>query len=58
MDAKEINERVVALKQDRERMIANINAIDGALQDCAYWFDKLEKTAEVPVVGKSAKEKA
>jgi hypothetical protein len=29
------------LEKDREQLIANVNAINGALQDCEFWLAEL-----------------
>ena len=45
--------RKETLTQQREQLVANLNALAGALQDCDYWiarFEEEEKKSEaVPV---------
>lgn len=38
-----ILQRKETLQHDQEQMIANLNAIVGALQDCDYWLAELDK---------------
>jgi len=35
-------ERLAKLKAEREQLIANLNAYNGAIQDCEYWLSVLE----------------
>ena len=39
-------DRLEALERDREQVIANINAYDGAIQECKYWIEQLENAEE------------
>lgn len=40
---EQIEERLKLLEQNREQLQANINATEGAIQDCRYWLEKLEE---------------
>lgn len=35
-------DRLEVLERDRAQVIANINAYDGAIQECKYWLEQLE----------------
>jgi len=35
-------ERLAKLKAEREQLVANLNAYNGAIQDCEYWLSVLE----------------
>jgi len=39
---EKILERLAKLKAEREQLIANLNAYNGAIQDCEYWLSVLE----------------
>jgi len=39
-------ERLAKLKAEREQLIANLNAYNGAIQDCEYWLSVLDKEGE------------
>jgi hypothetical protein len=41
MDEKTIKERITALEGQRAQMISNVHAIEGAIQDCKYWLEKI-----------------
>jgi len=43
MEIKDIDKRIEGLEKDLERAIATVNAIEGAIQDCLYWKEYLEK---------------
>jgi len=42
-----IMQRIEALTKDKQMLIDNINACDGAIQDCQYWLAELDKTEAV-----------
>jgi len=42
IDRAALTERMAALESDRNQAIANIQAITGAIQDCAYWLAQLD----------------
>lgn len=53
MNADTILARIEQLKAEREQIMhniaqlqANVNAYDGALQDCEYWLEQLKKEQE------------
>jgi len=31
------------LKAERERLVANLNAYNGAIEDCEYWLTQLDE---------------
>jgi hypothetical protein len=38
-----IEERMAQLARQKEAAFADLNAIDGAMQDCQYWLSQIEK---------------
>jgi peptidoglycan hydrolase CwlO-like protein len=48
-----LQSRLQLLNKDREQMVANVNALDGAIQECQHWIDQLS----TPKEPKKAKEK-
>lgn len=40
---EQIEERLKALEEAAEQLRANLNATDGAMQDCRYWLQKLDE---------------
>jgi hypothetical protein len=40
---EDIQKRLAMLEQDYERAIADVNAINGAMQDCKHWLEQLTK---------------
>lgn len=38
-----VKARINKLESDIEQAIATVNAIEGALKDCHYWLEILEK---------------
>ena len=41
-----IIERLERLKADRDQVMGNLNALEGAIIDCQYWLEQLEKPEE------------
>ena len=39
---EDIEKRKAELESNRAQLLANLNAVDGALQDCDYWLNKLK----------------
>jgi len=37
-----LQQRLGQLQQAREQAIANVNALNGAIQECTYWIDQIE----------------
>lgn len=46
MTREQILKRIEALEEQRRNRIADIHAIEGAVQDCQYWLEQIEKNAE------------
>lgn len=45
MDREKVQKRLDQLEQERTNLFNNLNAYNGAIEDCKYWlsqFDKLE----------------
>ena len=42
IDREALLDRLEVLQRDRAQVIANINAYDGAIQECKYWLEQLE----------------
>jgi hypothetical protein len=41
MTLETLQTRMGTLQKGREQAIANVNAYDGAIQECQYWIDQL-----------------
>lgn len=48
MTKEQLTQRLQALTQERDKIIANVHAFNGAIEDCKYWLAEFEK-AEMPV---------
>ena len=46
MTELDFKERLEALEAQRRQMEANLNAVAGAMQECQYWLNKLNSTAQ------------
>lgn len=46
MDKETIIKRLEELRETRIQALANVNAIEGAIQDCLYWSNELDKVKE------------
>lgn len=46
MTKEQIEDRVKTLTAEKEQLTANLLAYDGALQDCGYWLEQLNKADE------------
>jgi len=45
---EKIEQRLAKLKAEREQLLANLNAYNGAIQDCEYWLGLIDQSeAEV-----------
>ena len=44
-----LQQRLGQLQQAREQAIANVNALNGAIQECTYWIDQIEAAEKPPV---------
>jgi hypothetical protein len=42
--------RLKALERDREQAIANVNAYDGAIQECQFWLELLKDEEEEAMI--------
>lgn len=47
MTLEAIKARMQQLESQKKQLQANLFAIDGALQDCEYWFSQLDQPATV-----------
>ena len=45
MTAKDIEDRLAVLTKHAEQLKADAIAVDGAIQDCKYWLDVVNKEA-------------
>jgi hypothetical protein len=54
MDKEQIESRKKVLEASRDQLIANLNIINGAIQDCDFWLAQLEQleTKENPAIKK------
>jgi hypothetical protein len=43
MDKASVLKRKEELEQQRIQLIANLNAVVGAMQDCEYWLGQFDK---------------
>ena len=42
MTQESIEGRISQLQEQKQSLIADLNAVDGAIQDCQYWLKQLE----------------
>lgn len=54
MDRKAIAERKAALEQDRDRLLAQLNATIGHIAECDFWLAEFDKPPEPTPNGKPA----
>lgn len=47
MDKNTILERIKVLETEREQVKATLLAYEGAIQDCNYWLQQMDKSVEV-----------
>ena len=47
INREQIEARLAQLRSDKVELVANVHAINGALQDCEYWLTQLEETATI-----------
>lgn len=43
MDKDKIMQRITDLQARQEQLVANLNAVHGAIQECQYWLSQLEQ---------------
>lgn len=43
MTVEDIEKRIAELEEQRRNRIADIHAIEGAVQDCQYWLEQIKK---------------
>lgn len=55
MTKEQILERIKELETNRESMKGNFIAIEGAIQDCNYWMEQLDKAVSEKKDIKTAK---
>jgi len=53
MDKIEIQTRIAEITQQKTQRLRDLDALDGALQDCEYWLGKIGE--EVPKITEEAK---
>ena len=41
-----VEKRLAGLKEAKEQAVANLNAMNGAIQDCQFWLDQLAAKPE------------
>jgi len=46
MNKEQIEDRLKTLTSEREQLKNNLIAYEGAMQDCKYWLEQLEKPVE------------
>jgi uncharacterized coiled-coil DUF342 family protein len=46
----EVLKRLAALKAKRDELSSNVNAYNGAIEDCEFWLAKLPERAELRAV--------
>lgn len=46
MTKEAIEARIQQLQREQEQLVAKTNAFSGAIQDCKYWLEQLEKPIE------------
>lgn len=44
----DLEKRLSELKTQHEQTIAQVHAIEGAIQDCQYWLDQLKPVESTP----------
>ena len=44
-----LTQRKAALEEEYRQVIANANALQGAIQDCEYWLEQLARPPAPPV---------
>jgi hypothetical protein len=44
MNKEQINNRLEQLREGQKQALAQVNATEGAIQDCLYWLEELEKS--------------
>jgi hypothetical protein len=42
MDKEKLQKRLELLKKQREQLLANISAYNGAIEECKYWLKEIE----------------
>ena len=47
IERTDILQRLDELRRRREQMLANVNALNGAIEDCLHWLGKFDE-AEKP----------
>jgi hypothetical protein len=43
-----VEKRLASLEEVRRQTLANLNALNGAVEDCKYWLEQLDKPAAKP----------
>jgi len=50
MTEAEIETRITELRKQQEGLVANANAINGAIQDCEFWLERVRAAKSPPVL--------
>ena len=53
----QLEQRLVDLKAGKEQAIANVNAFEGAIQECSRWLDVLKAADTKPSTEKAPEKK-
>lgn len=46
MNKENLDKRLKDLNDLRVQKLAEVNAVEGAIQDCLYWISEIDKTQE------------
>jgi hypothetical protein len=52
MDKATLEARIEQYESDKQRAIAQVNALDGAIADCKFWIAELDKPVDEPADAK------
>lgn len=46
MNQEDLQNRIIELQKQKEILLRNLDALDGAIQDCEYWIRKINEQGE------------